>query len=173
MTESPPETQKPKSPLWMRLLLIGSLGLNLLVLGVVGGVAYNNLRDGDGDKTRISVDGPNPFLRAMTREDAQRMRRLLRPDESTLGASRETGRQALFTILNELRSETVTEDTLRGAFDQMSAANNARLQLGQDAIVTHLLTLDGDERSAFADRLEDSLQRRGPPRNGDRPPRQP
>ena len=68
MTESPPETQKPKSPLWVRLLLIGSLGLNLLVLGVVGGAAYNNLRDGDGDKTRISVDGPNPFLRAMTRD---------------------------------------------------------------------------------------------------------
>ena len=157
----------------MRLLLVGSLGLNLLVLGVVGGATYKSMRDGDGDKTRISVDGPNPFLRAMTRQDAERMRRLLRPDESTLGASRETGRQAMYTILTELRSETVTEDTLRGAFDQMSAANNARLQLGQDAIVTHLLMLDGAERTAFADRLEDSLQRRGPPRNGARPPRQP
>lgn len=162
MTDLPPEVSEPRAPRWMKIALVLSLAVNLAVIGVVAGAAVNFRKDGGPQTQRI--DGPNPFLRAMTPDDARTMRRLLRPDASQIGASRENGRAAMQAILAQLRAETFSEAELRAAFAQISAANAARAALGQEAIVTYLLSLNAGERASFADRLEESVKRGGPRR---------
>ncbi len=170
MADLSPQTPKPSAPRWMKIALVVSLAMNLAVIGLVAGAAVNFRKEGGPQMSRI--DGPNPFLRAMTPEDARTMRRLLRPDASQLGASRENGRAAMQAILAQLRAETFSEAALRVAFAQIAAANSARADLGQEAIVTYLLSLDAAERAKFADRLEQSVKRGGPRRGQGRPLRE-
>ncbi len=174
MSDATPQTPggpAPRAPRWMKITLVLSLAMNLAVIGLVAGTALNFRKDGGPQSARI--DGPNPFLRAMTPDDARTMRRLLRPDASQLGNSREMGRTAMQAILTQLRSDTFSEPDLRAAFEQISAANAARSGLGEEAIVTYLLSLNAAERASFADRLEGSVRRGGPPRGEGRPPRAP
>jgi uncharacterized membrane protein len=164
-TPQTPEGLPPRAPRWMKIALVVSLAINLAVIGLVAGA--------DGGPQSGRIDGPNPFLRAMTPDDARMMRRLLRPDASQLGTSREMGRTAMEAILAQLRSDAFSEPDLRAAFEQISAANAARAGLGEEAIVTYLLSLNASERARFADRLEESVRRGGPRRGEGRPPRAP
>lgn len=170
-TPQTPEGLPPPAPRWMKIALVVSLAINLAVIGLVAGAAVNFRKDGGPQSGRI--DGPNPFLRAMTPDDARMMRRLLRPDANQLGTSREMGRTAMEAILAQLRSDAFSEPDLRAAFEQISTANAARAGLGEEAIVTYLLSLNASERARFADRLEESVRRGGPRRGEGRPPRAP
>ncbi len=168
MTDQTPARSLRSTPVWVKLVLVLSLGANLLIVGLVTGAAINFRKDGGAPLARI--DGPNPFLRAMTRDDARQMRSTLRPDAGALLSSRREGREAMQAILAQLRAPDLNEAALRAAFARLSQANAARADLGQDAILSYLVSLDAPSRAAFADRLEDSLRRdRGgrPPRSAD------
>jgi len=148
----------------LRIALIWSLAVNLLVLGLVGGAVVNFRRGGDEPVSRI--DGPNPFLRALTREDARKIRRAMEGQVRDLAHDRDTARESMQAVLRELRSASFSPEALRAHFDLLAQSNARRAAIGTDAIIAHLTTLDARARADFADRLEAAL-RRGP--RGGRP----
>lgn len=163
------ESPKRRAPRWMTVLLVVSLGLNLLVVGLVAGAMVDQRRG--GDRAAFSIDGPNPFLRAFTDADAREIRRLLRPQAGDLMRGRAELGQAMRDALTELRADSLSEAELRRAFDDIKAINARRAAVAQDTVLAYLLTLDPEARRAFADRLEAGLQRRGGPRGA--PPSKP
>ncbi len=142
----------------LRVALIWSLAVNLLVLGSIGG-AIVKYRQSGGEQVTVS-DGPNPFLRALTRKDARKLRSVMHSGLGPLAQRRAQSQANLRALLVALRAETFSAETLTAKFHAISAANQARVEIGQDAILDHLLTLDALGRAAFADRLEEAIQRR-------------
>lgn len=143
----------------LRVALIWSLAVNLLVLGLILGAVLNFNKSG-GERAN-TVDGPNPFLRALNREDARKLRAVMSAELGSPGDRRAETRASTQALLTALRADTFAPDAVTQAYQALNMATQRRLDIGQRAVLDHLLSLDADGRADFADRLEDAL-RRGP-----------
>ena len=178
MTDMHPTPEKDREPgtsderklRRLRVALIWSLAVNLLVLGVIGG-AVLNFRKSGSDRASM-IDGPNPFLRALTREDARALRGAVTNELGALADRRAQAPDNMQALLAELRSDAFSAEGLIASFTALNAGNVQRAEIGNQAILDHLLTMDAEGRKAFADRLEAGIKRgpRGGPR-GERPAR--
>ncbi len=148
----------------LRLALICSLAVNLLVIGMVSG-AVINFRKSGGERVS-AVDGPNPFLRAMNREDARQLRGAVNAAIGSPHARRAESRRTMQALLDELRAETFSPDGLTQAFQALNNDNSKRIVAGQQAMLDYLLSMDAEARADFATRLEEAVTRG--PRNGPR-----
>ncbi|MCC1492179.1 periplasmic heavy metal sensor [Cognatishimia sp. F0-27] len=148
---------------WTRYLLIGSLALNLLILGAVAGFL---VRGGPGIGPRDARDPVAPYTRALTETQRDDLRRSLR--RNFLVEDRETRTERRAGILEDyrdalttLRADPFDPDPLRVVLDRQSARGEDRRRKGQEALAQYLAGLSSEERKAFADRLEQEISRFG------------
>lgn len=151
--------EKPRLPRRLRWLLIVSLTLNLLVVGVVAGVA---LRFAGGDRLPPPAErslGFGPWSGGLERQDYRALRRGFEAagtDLRSVWREERADRQALVAALRAEPFDAAALDTVAG---RMQARTLERLALGQRLIRDHVLAMSLAERAAFADRLERSLRR--------------
>ncbi len=148
---------KPRTPLWLRLTLLGSLALNLLVIGAVagavvfGGSEHRTLRD-RGDPAPV-------FIRALDPAD----RRALRQD--LLENLRDTGRdrggmiEDFRTSLAALRETPFDAEGFAALLADHSARRAQRDAIGRAALAQRIAAMSDAERAAYAARIEDSLEK--------------
>lgn len=135
-----------------RILLIGSLALNLLVAGALVGA----LLHGPADDRRRSRG--EPLVNALPDTDRAALRnRLQRPD-------RDQRRARFQSLLAILRADPFDPDALRAMLTTERDLGNARARLSEDAIIARLAEMSLAERAAYAERLA-RLVRRGPERD--------
>ncbi|SUZ32786.1 hypothetical protein ROE7235_02548 [Roseibaca ekhonensis] len=142
------ETRK-KTSRWKTWALVGSVTLNLVLVGMLGGVV---LRGGpDGSLMRATIGAlPDDARRDMRREGREAFR-------GTRG--RGDLRAARADMLAALRAETFDEAAFRAGLD---AAQGRLLQIGdrlEGQLVMRLSTLDRAARAEVADRLEQRTER--------------
>lgn len=145
---------------WQRGLLVGSLALNLLVVGVVAGSAIV----GGGPKGQQRFDlTVGPLTRAMDAEHRDAVRDALRDSGAFARNNRADIRADMQLLFETLRADDFDEAQFRAAMTRQ----RARLQSGQDAILDavsqQVADMSVQERQDFADRLQEQL-RRGPQR---------
>lgn len=145
----------PRAPRWMRLLLIVSLGLNLLVAGAVVGVVLRG-----GPPPRLA-EGVSPLIGALPEADRRAILREVRERGPDIRENRGRLRDAFQSVLSEIRAEPLNPEALKAALDAQDSALKARFVIGREAVVARLAAMSHDDRMAFADRLEDMV-RRGP-----------
>ncbi len=144
--------------LGLRLLLFGSLALNLLVAGiVVGSLAAGR---GGGDRPpRIGFDlGP---LAAML--DPADRRAILREVRQTPGlrpAGPAQRRRGLEQVAGLLRAEPFDPAALAAILAAQREAGERVVSAAQEAFIAHLAAVGPAERARYADRLETELARR-------------
>mgnify|MGYP000235587584 CR=1 FL=1 len=160
MTEKQIDTPKT-SQKWRHRLLVGSLALNLLVVGaVVGGAVIGN---GPGGPQRFDLT-VGPLTRAMEGEHRDAVHDRLRESGAFQRADRAGMREDTAILLATLRAENFDEAAFRAALSRQ----RVRLQAGQDALLdavtSEIETMSAEQRSAFADRIEDQAERRRPAR---------
>lgn len=149
-----------------RILLPLSLGLNLLVLGVVAGAAFHGP---DGRPPRAVDLSLGPLTRALPEDDRRaigaEIRQQIRRGALTPG-SRAGRSDELRSLLDALR----TEPFEASAISAHLAAQRTRAQSWGDAaeraLLARLAAMTPAQRSAFADRLEREFRDRE--RMGDR-----
>lgn len=135
-----------------------SLGVNLLVIGLVAGVAF---RSGGphGDMGRSMRDYGTPYIIALPEERRRAMFRDIRgkrPDKSVNRAAR----RAMFSqALTALRADPFDADRARAALTAQREAMFQVQQTVQDAWLEEIGQMDKAARLAYADRLEDLLKR--------------
>ena len=157
-------TGKTKTGRWQRILLVGSLALNLLIVGIVAGT----LLGGGSDRGQPRIDlTVGPLTRAMAPEDRDELRAVLRENGVFRPGDRAGIRTDMQTLIDVLQAETFDVD----AFRQTLVRQRSRLQAGQDrvleAVARQIESMSPTERAAFAERLENQI-RRGPPNREDR-----
>lgn len=155
---------------WGRILLILSLGANLLIVGfLVGALLKGGGPRDPGGPPGFRELGLLPFARALPDEGRRALSDRLRSHDVSLRERRDAMRREFEALLAALRAEpydaAAVETSLASQLDEVQAA----LRLGRTLLAEHLAAMTPQERAAYADMLERDLRRwKAPP---PRPPR--
>lgn len=144
----------PAAPRWMRVALVVSLALNLLVAGVLIGMALRGTPPG-GPSRDIAI---GPFAAAFAPEDREALRRAFIARSLGEGGRRER-REDMRALLGALRAEPFDAEAAHDVFLRLSARMKGRLDTGFALIEERIAAMPGAERQAFADRLEQEFRR--------------
>ncbi len=148
----------------MRILLFVSLALNLLVVGVVAGIAVNGPPGPPGGGRGSSNQDPAlPYTRALEEDQRRDLRRQLRRDVMRDRQEMRALRDDIFAgyqeALSVLRSSPYDSDALEAALVRQ-ADHGAELRArGQALLGAYIAEMSAEERAAYADRLEAELSR--------------
>jgi uncharacterized membrane protein len=147
----------------LRWLLIASLGLNLLVVGVVVGHVVSGPPGG-----RPSVEiALGPFARALSPDDRRAILRGLM-DRADTGEMRRADRAAdLGRLAAALRAEPFDRDAVAALMAEQRDKVRGLETAVEEAVLDRLATMTAEERAGFADRLESEIGR-GDGRDHDR-----
>lgn len=168
-TEIPTETETRRMGRGLRLLLVVSLGLNLLVLGVVGGAVFGEWRE--PHRPIVRDLGFGPYAEALTHADRVALIRAFAKETGGFRAERQAARQTFGDLLGVLRTDPFDAGRMKVLMTQQEQRMSQRLALGQKLLIGRIEAMTPDERHAFADRLQEALAHR--PRDRHHPPRPP
>lgn len=171
MTDAP-EIKTKKRGGWGRALLFVSLAANLLVVGVIAGAIIRHDRfDGpmDGHRPTALQDlGFGLYGRALSPSDRREITRTFQEHGPELIANRKQARDQVKTLLGALRADPFDLTSVRTIAAQQHSMLFERHALGQRILIGRIKAMNGQERAAFADRLE-RLLHRGPVRDTGKP----
>lgn len=154
LDKTPSVRMKP----WLRVLLFASLALNLAVVGLFAGAAW---RHGDHDRDRsprtdrISV----AYIRALGEDDRRAIRDAMRAELPDRQALRAELRSSFGAILETLRADAFDRDALAAQIAAQFAIGSDIQSTARSLMLDRVAAMTPQERRAFADRLEQELQR--------------
>lgn len=156
---TPPQSRR------LRIALAISVGLNLLVAGLVIGAAFQ----GGPNRDQMSRDlGFGPFSEALDLDQRRALRDNLMQKSPEIRGAMQQRRADLTQLLAALRAEPFDAIAMQNALETMRNRLTGQLTLGQNALAEVLIAMPTEERLKFADRLERGQRRDGKDRNGDR-----
>jgi len=152
---------KPKASLSKRILLVASLGLNLLIIGLVAGAL---LRGGPPDHRRpvdrsFGIVGLRSYMRGLDDQDRQALRVAIDENRDQIQAGRSVIRQHLEELAEALRAEPFDTKAVEQVLAAQRQAVTGNIKLGHSILMTRINLMTAAERQSFAERLENS---RGP-----------
>lgn len=163
--DAPQANTKSRSRRWVRVVLAVSLGLNLLVVGLVGGAYFRVVKHtGAGEfpppEVRVMRElGMGPFLSAFPHEQKRQMARQLREQVGTFRLNREALVTELGAMLEALRAEPYDHAALEVLIDRQKARISTRAETARNILLNQISSMTPEERLEFAGRLEHSLSR--------------
>ncbi|UWQ48729.1 periplasmic heavy metal sensor [Leisingera caerulea] len=147
---------KPGMKLWLKLLLAASLALNLAVIGIAAGAAWR-FSGSDRHWQRPPSVGAMIF-RELDRDTRKELRQQAGGHHGSYFERRHAEGEA---VIAALRSSSFDAAALRDMLRSQADARHAFHAKVQDAWVSKMEAMTPEERAAFADRMEDRMQRRG------------
>lgn len=161
---------------WPKLLLAGSLTLNVLGLGMIAGAHVRDGRLGHPDDHGIAAadrvvlrqGGFTPFFEAMPREARARLGDALH--DAGVGPDRAALARDFRDFVASVRAEPFDPVACNAVLAAQHARAEEQIRIGREILVAQIEAMSPDERIAFADSLErrfrDALLR-APGRPGD------
>lgn len=147
-------TPRAKLSRRMRVLLVLSLALNLAVIGLIVGAGVAGRF---GDRPPRSFDfGLGPVARALESDERRAIGRALRRDGALRGYDM---RQGASDMVAALRAEPFEPDRLRELMALQAAHVGQMQRSAQDALLDQITAMTPERRAAFAEKLEQELQR--------------
>lgn len=157
----PKGAQKTGLRPWLKAVLFVSLALNLAVAGlVIGAVLRFGSFDGPRPPRLDMVVGP--YTHALSHEDKRAIGRALREEYRGSRPSQEQIRADFATVLQALRSTPYDGAKVETILKGQMKAGTERQELGQRLLLERLSRMTDAERAAFADRLQEGLERHRP-----------
>lgn len=135
----------------LRWLLIGSLALNVLVLGSVAGVGLRHW--GDGPPPAARTGGLGPWSAGLTHDDHKALRRAFEAEGYDFRADIRADRADRERLIAALRSDPFDLEAMRAASASLEARAGARMALSNKLILQHLAEIPPEARQAMADRI--------------------
>ena len=141
-----------------RAVLIVSLALNLIVAGILLGAALDRAGPGRGE---MRAAGPlAPLVRALPPEDRQAVLGALRRERAPQDLPPRGRGSAGGPLLAALRAEPFDPLLVRRALQDQRRRGEARLSAAEAALATRLAEMTPAARAAYADALQEQLERR-------------
>ncbi len=147
---------KPGMKLWLKLLLAGSLALNLAVIGIAVGAAW---RFSGTDRHWHRPQAIEPLIFRGLEPETRKSLRLEAGGEH--GSYHKRRRAESAAVIEALRSGSFDAAALRDMLRSQADARHAFHTKVQDAWVRKMEAMTPEERAAFADRMEERMQQRG------------
>lgn len=154
----PSQPQTSKTPRWMKIVLGLSLALNLAIVGLAIGAV---LRFGGPDRPRLPSSYAVPYVRALpdeVRKDIFATIRTAQSDEAV--PDRRMMRRYYAEMLEVLRAETLDRDAVWAVLERQTQGMLSVQKIGREAWLGHVAAMTTQERQAYADRIEEHINRR-------------
>lgn len=143
----------------LQVLLFASLALNLLVVGLVLGAAFSHRAD-DDHRHRSHVSQPGgPLAAALERRDRRAVGRELRQAIGAERAAQGSARSSYGNVIAVLTATPYDADAMRAAVTAQMQPAIRRVELGVDILLDRLDGMTPAERAAYAERLQEVLER--------------
>lgn len=154
------ETAAPKRKFnWWRVVLVVSLALNLLIAGLVVGVAMR-FRDAPPPRELAERDvGYGAFIAAFEGDDRRALGRAYRSEMPDRDELRLRYRTQIDEVLTALRSEPFDAARFQSALHQRQEELEHMQERGQVLLIGQLSGMDQAARLRYADKLEHILTR--------------
>lgn len=159
-------TERSRNAKLMRWALGLSLGVNLLVLGLVAGAAYRTDGPHGGGKGTMRNYG-TPYIIALPDDRRRAIFKDMRQNDRDRSVSRDARRAQYAEALTALRSDPFDRSRLVAILETQRTATLDVQQAVQDAWLAEIAAMDTAARAAYADRLQEVLER-GPKRKRDK-----
>ena len=156
-TPAPAEVKPPRTGRGLKIALAISVALNLAVVGLVAGVAMHGGPGGRADMVREM--GFGPFEGALSDADRDALRKAVRDRFGDIRAARRQMQADSEALVAALKADPFVAEALTSAMEVQAGHLAERLQFGSDMLRDHLLSLSDEDRRAFAQRLEERMQR--------------
>jgi len=140
----------------VRYLLVGSLTLNLVLMGAAGAVAYQHSSSATAPKPIAGIRRGfeshfDRIAASLPADDARIMRAQLHADAVKLAAAETEVRLSEEAIRNSLRAEPFDPAATRTAMAESNRARDRFFQLVHDAVAAATAKMSPDGRKAIAD----------------------
>ena len=156
--------------LWVRMLLLVSLGLNVAIAGIALGAFYRFGAPSSDKRPPRGDEIAGTYTRALNSEDRRAIARQMRRQQRDVLPTRAEFRAQFQDVVAALRSEDFDAEVLADLFAQQRAFGMKRAELGHDLLLERLTLMSAEERAGFADRLEENLSKKMKPgRDGGHP----
>ncbi|MGR3316247.1 periplasmic heavy metal sensor [Roseovarius indicus] len=150
---------KGKSRGWVKILLVASLGLNLLVAGAVAGAFFSGGRWHPKGPPRLETMG-GPLTRALSEEDRLAIGQKIRQAYRDGSFSRDRHGEQFEGLIADLKATPFDPQAVEARLERIQGMFRERLSLGQSLLIEQLVAMDDEERAAYADRLVERKERR-------------
>ncbi|MEM7718231.1 MAG: periplasmic heavy metal sensor [Pseudomonadota bacterium] len=142
-------------------LLVVSLAVNFLIAGLVAGALLSP--DGprkNSSESQRAIRGVlgEPFFRALPGPQRRAMVRDIVSNREQFREGREALRERVEGFLAALRAESFDRDELSRLLGEQREAAIRRQDMGEALLLDRLEAMSPDERSAYADALEERLK---------------
>lgn len=153
MTDTQTPAAKPAKR-WMRYVLVLSLGLNLLVAGLMAGAF---LRDGPGGREHglrtASALGLRPYIRALADEDRAALMADISAHRDAMPSGKAALRNHLTALASALRAQPYDAEAVQAVMQDQAAGITGNIALGQQLLLNRLGAMTDAGRAALADKL--------------------
>ena len=146
------EDNKPKSPSWVRVLLIGSLALNFVLAGLIGGVAFKVSKGGGPGGPVAQLGGP--ILAQFPPELRQTMRRELRLRRDEFKEIRTMVEKSDVAVQDALEAVPFDVEVFAAALDTRRDALGTAMNAINESIIKIVTDLTDEERALIAEAME-------------------
>lgn len=145
-------TEPPRMGRTTRTVLIASLGLNLIVAGFLAGAYLFHRGPPPGGI------GFGPYTYALGPEDREALRRafITQSRDTNFRGRMQEERQALAVLL---RAETFDRAEVQRLFEAQRQRADQGFQMGQALLLDRIAAMTPEDRTAFAERLENGPKR--------------
>ncbi|MEQ8895754.1 MAG: periplasmic heavy metal sensor [Roseovarius sp.] len=144
---------------WVKILLVVSLGLNLLVAGVVAGSFLSGGKWHHKGAPRLETMG-GPLTRALSDEDRRAIGMKIRQSYKDGTFSRDRHREEFDGLISDLKATPFDPAAVEARLERIQGLFHERLSLGQGLLIERLTEMDDATRAAYADRLVERRERR-------------
>lgn len=153
------EETKGKTRGWVKILLVVSLGLNLLVAGAVAGAFFSGGRWHHKGPPRLETMG-GPLTRALSEEDRRAIGKKIRQAYRDEAFPRDEHRAQFEGLIADLKATPFDPKAVEERLATIQGLFRERLSFGQTLLIEQLTQMDDAERAAYADRLVERKERR-------------
>lgn len=157
-------SQSVKHKKALRIVLVGSLAVNLLLVGIIGG---SYVRGGGGPPRGFEFQ-LGPLSAALSHEDRRKIADQIRREVGRSGLSRSQRRTALEQMIGAVEAEPFDSEAFTQVIEGQQSRTDHVRAAALSSFVNFLSDMTAEERVVFAQNLRQTLEK-GQRRDGQRP----
>ncbi len=161
MSDKPEDMKTNPKRRWLRIGLIVSLGLNVLIIGAIGGAI---LRGGPPSHVRpgadISALGLRPYYRSLDEAGQAALRESVAQSKGEYFAGRKAMRAHLKALAALLAAEPYDAEAVRGELRGQAERVSANVAFGHKLLLQQIDAMSPEERQALAENLRKPPKKR-------------
>ena len=151
------ESTNPKSRNRWKILFVISVGLNLLIIGALGGVL---IRKGKAPMVHLLASG-RLYMQALDFRDKKALRNEILGDKDGRELVKAQNYASFRSAVDILKKHPFNRSAFENLLDEQAKLTQSRRGLARESLVAHIEKMTKEERENYALRLKELVENKG------------